>query len=213
MSDLNTNGALTRRRRATLAAGRVATVQPVNEASAAGTANLVTAGFSLHDGQRIQERSLERPATKSEKKIHRSEIGDRLSCHKAQESLLSSASGYRNYRGVLNWCVVMLVLSNARLFLENILKYGILVDPIQVISLFLNNPYSWPAACLVIVSNVFILVALYTERQLSKGSFSEFAGFLVHCINLSILLTFPAAVVLLVPSMTPDRHQRKQNCD
>ncbi|MEQ2263197.1 Diacylglycerol O-acyltransferase 1, partial [Xenotaenia resolanae] len=162
MSDLNTNGALTRRRRATLAAGRVATVQPVSEASAAGTANLVT------DGQSIQDRSLERPATKSEKKIHRSEIGDRLSCHKAQESLLSSASGYRNYRGVLNWCVVMLVLSNARLFLENILKYGILVDPIQVISLFLNNPYSWPAACLVIVSNVFILVALYTERQLSK---------------------------------------------
>lgn len=31
------------------------------------------------------------------------------SCHKMQESLLSSASGYNNYRGVLNWCVVMLV--------------------------------------------------------------------------------------------------------
>lgn len=31
------------------------------------------------------------------------------SCHKTQESLLSSASGYSNYRGVLNWCVVMLV--------------------------------------------------------------------------------------------------------
>lgn len=26
-----------------------------------------------------------------------------------QESLLSSSSGYSNYRGVLNWCVVMLV--------------------------------------------------------------------------------------------------------
>lgn len=26
-----------------------------------------------------------------------------------QESLLSSASGYSNYRGILNWCVVMLV--------------------------------------------------------------------------------------------------------
>uniref|UniRef100_A0A8D3DNW0 O-acyltransferase n=1 Tax=Scophthalmus maximus TaxID=52904 RepID=A0A8D3DNW0_SCOMX len=85
-----------------------------------------------------------------------------------QESLLSSASGYNNYRGILNWCVVMLVLSNARLFLENLLRYGVLVDPIQVISLFLNDPYSWPAACLVIVSNVFVLVALYTERQLSK---------------------------------------------
>ncbi|XP_010565126.1 PREDICTED: diacylglycerol O-acyltransferase 1 [Haliaeetus leucocephalus] len=29
-------------------------------------------------------------------------------CHKVQESLLSSASGYSNYRGILNWCVVML---------------------------------------------------------------------------------------------------------
>uniref|UniRef100_A0A3Q3A8Y8 O-acyltransferase n=1 Tax=Kryptolebias marmoratus TaxID=37003 RepID=A0A3Q3A8Y8_KRYMA len=116
------------------------------------------------------------------------------SCHRTQESLLSSSSGFRNYRGILNWCVVMLV---------RCCLYGILVDPIQVISLFLNDPYSWPAACLLIVSNVFILVGLYTERQLSKGSFSELAGFLVHCINLSVILMFPAAVVLLVPSMTP----------
>uniref|UniRef100_A0A3B5QK29 O-acyltransferase n=1 Tax=Xiphophorus maculatus TaxID=8083 RepID=A0A3B5QK29_XIPMA len=189
-------------RRATLIEGRAARVQAGNGDSATGTASLVDGDFSLHDGQRILECSLERSAAKSEKKKLRGEVGDRLSCHKAQESLLSSASGYRNYRGVINWCVVMLVLSNARLFLENILKYGILVDPIQVISLFLNDPYNWPAACLLIVSNVFILVALYTERQLSKGSFSEFTGFLVHCINLSILLTFPAAVVLWVPSMT-----------
>uniref|UniRef100_A0A665TFD7 O-acyltransferase n=1 Tax=Echeneis naucrates TaxID=173247 RepID=A0A665TFD7_ECHNA len=86
------------------------------------------------------------------------------------ESLLSSSSGYSNYRGILNWCVVMLVLSNARLFLENIIKYGILVDPIQVVSLFLKDPYSWPAACLIIVSNVFILAALYTERRLAVVS-------------------------------------------
>ncbi|XP_015257560.1 PREDICTED: diacylglycerol O-acyltransferase 1-like [Cyprinodon variegatus] len=199
MSDLNVNGGLSRRRRATLAAGRAATLQPVNGAFAAGTAGSVTADCS--DGQRIRDGSLERP--KSDKRKRRGDIGDRLSCHQAQESLLSSASGYRNYRGVLNWCVVMLVLSNARLFLENILKYGILVDPIQVISLFLKDPYSWPAACLVIVCNVFIFVALYTERQLSKGSFSEFTGFVIHFINLFILLTFPAVVVLLVPSITP----------
>lgn len=29
-------------------------------------------------------------------------------------------------------------------------RYGILVDPIQVVSLFLKDPYSWPALCLVI---------------------------------------------------------------
>lgn len=37
------------------------------------------------------------------------------SCHVLQESLLSSTSGYSNYRGILNWCVVMLVSGAGRL--------------------------------------------------------------------------------------------------
>ncbi|XP_077447292.1 diacylglycerol O-acyltransferase 1a [Stigmatopora argus] len=131
------------------------------------------------------------------------EIGEGLSCHVQQESLLSSASGFSNYRGILNWCVVMLVLSNARLFLENIIKYGILVDPIQVVSLFLKDPYSWPAACLIIASNVFILVALYTERRLSLGTVSETTGLILHIFNLASLLIVPSATVLAVTSITP----------
>ncbi|NXE58033.1 DGAT1 acyltransferase, partial [Casuarius casuarius] len=124
-------------------------------------------------------------------------------CHKVQESLLSSASGYSNYRGILNWCVVMLVLSNARLFLENLIKYGILVDPIQVVSLFLKDPYSWPSLCLVIASNVFMVVALSLERRLAAGSLSEGAGAVLHAINLLAILCFPAVVVLMVTSITP----------
>uniref|UniRef100_A0AAQ6A5X8 O-acyltransferase n=1 Tax=Amphiprion ocellaris TaxID=80972 RepID=A0AAQ6A5X8_AMPOC len=131
------------------------------------------------------------------------DISDRLSCHVLQESLLSSASGYSNYRGILNWCVVMLVLSNARLFLENIIKYGILVDPIQVVSLFLKDPYSWPAACLIIVSNVFILAALYAERRLAVGTISETTGLIFHIFNLTCLLVIPAATILVMTSMTP----------
>uniref|UniRef100_A0A8C6PMT7 O-acyltransferase n=1 Tax=Nothobranchius furzeri TaxID=105023 RepID=A0A8C6PMT7_NOTFU len=131
------------------------------------------------------------------------DINARLSCHVLQESLLSSASGYSNYRGILNWCVVMLMLSNARLFLENIIKYGILVDPIQVVSLFLKDPYSWPAACLIIASNVFILSALYLERRLAVGTVSETAGWILHIFNLTCMLIFPSATVLTVTSMTP----------
>ncbi|KAM9309266.1 diacylglycerol O-acyltransferase 1-like isoform 2-T2 [Pholidichthys leucotaenia] len=204
MGDWSTAEAVSRRRRATFAAGRGASLQPPTERSAAACDDLVAANINTNNGLRKRERSLEmiRPETRTEKRKRKNDLSDRMSCHKTQESLLSSASGYKNYRGILNWCVVMLILSNARLFLENLLRYGVLVDPIQVISLFLNDPYSWPAACLVIVSNVFILVALYTERQLSKGSFSELVGFLIHCINMAVMLTFPAAVVLLVPSMT-----------
>nr|XP_008100946.2 PREDICTED: diacylglycerol O-acyltransferase 1 [Anolis carolinensis] len=126
-----------------------------------------------------------------------------MACHRLQDSLLSSASGYSNYRGILNWCVVMLVLSNARLFLENLIKYGILVDPIQVISLFLKDPYSWPSLCLVIVSNVFILAALFIEKKLALGCFSERMGSVLHTLNLLTILCFPALVVLAVTSITP----------
>ncbi|KAM6453829.1 diacylglycerol O-acyltransferase 1 [Liasis olivaceus] len=124
-------------------------------------------------------------------------------CHKLQDSLLSSASGYSNYRGILNWCVVMLVLSNARLFLENLIKYGILVDPIQVVSLFLKDPYSWPAPCLIIAANVFALVALHIEKKLAVGSLSERSGTILHTLNLLAVLCFPVPVVLAVTSITP----------
>ncbi|XP_044309177.1 diacylglycerol O-acyltransferase 1, partial [Varanus komodoensis] len=124
-------------------------------------------------------------------------------CHRLQDSLLSSASGYSNYRGILNWCVVMLVLSNARLFLENLIKYGILVDPIQVISLFLKDPYSWPSLCLVIVANVFALAALHIEKRLAAGSLAERGGAVLHTLNLLTILCFPALVVLAVDSITP----------
>ncbi|XP_008569933.1 PREDICTED: diacylglycerol O-acyltransferase 1 [Galeopterus variegatus] len=125
------------------------------------------------------------------------------SCHRLQDSLFSSNSGFSNYRGILNWCVVMLILSNARLFLENLIKYGILVDPIQVLSLFLKDPYSWPAPCLVIVANAFAVAAFQVEKRLAVGALTEQAGLLLHVVNLAIILCFPAAVAFLVESITP----------
>ncbi len=64
--------------------------------------------------------------------------------HKARDSLLSSSSGYTNYRGILNLCVILLAMSNGRLVLENIMTYGVLVKfdmPLQ----FLYDPKAWPA--------------------------------------------------------------------
>ncbi|KAK7886365.1 hypothetical protein WMY93_025986 [Mugilogobius chulae] len=195
-----------RRRRATFAVRQGGSLLSVNGGSVAACQSSDTREQGAESpGKKLGAPEAAQLKGKSEKQKRRNDKpSDMLSCHRTQESLLSSASGYNNYRGVLNWCVVMLILSNARLFLENLLRHGILVDPIQVLSLFLKNPYSWPAACLVIVSNLFILVALYTERQLSKGSFGEHVGFVVHCINLTVMLTFPVAVILTVPSVTQD---------
>nr|XP_046219947.1 diacylglycerol O-acyltransferase 1a [Oncorhynchus gorbuscha] len=161
-----------------------------------------TSSQPSHSNRRVkEEKRVQEPVTTPRKE--RSKTSERFSCHVLQESLLSSASGYSNYRGILNWCVVMLVLCNARLFLENLIKYGILVDPIQVVSLFLKDPYNWPASCLIIVSNVFIMAALYTERRLSVGTISETTGTFLYLVNLTTLLFFPSATVLTLTSITP----------
>ncbi|XP_035387128.1 diacylglycerol O-acyltransferase 1b isoform X2 [Electrophorus electricus] len=171
------------RRRATITNAKSELFKRSNGVGAPFTPSTV-ANKSRHNRQ-------EPPAKDSVDQVRKNTLYDNLSCHRLQESMLSSASTFKNYRGILNWCVVMLVLSNARLFLENLLRYGILVDPIQVVSLFLKDPYSWPAVCLVI------------ERRLAMGSLGEQLGLLIHMINLSIILCFPVATVLTLPSVTP----------
>ncbi|KAG9345014.1 hypothetical protein JZ751_009554 [Albula glossodonta] len=202
MSDKLEKGPITRKRRSTISgAAAGATLKQVNGKSTISKSNKVSYENQDCDGSSKEKDHALQTAAKERK--YESQYVGKLSCHKLQESLLSSASGYSNYRGILNWCVVMLVLSNARLFLENLLKYGILVDPIQVISLFWQDPYNWPAACLVIVSNVFILAALYTERRLSVGTFSEWLGTAIHSVNLATILCFPMFTVLMLDSVTP----------
>ncbi|KAL5022706.1 hypothetical protein ScPMuIL_001861 [Solemya velum] len=116
--------------------------------------------------------------------------------HYHSDSLFSSASGFNNYRGLLNLCLILLVLSNARLVLENILKYGILIDPIQYIQIFLSSPYSWPNICLILLSNVFILTSFWTECCLQKTWLSENVGVAIHSVNVLVCLVFPASVIL-----------------
>uniref|UniRef100_A0A3B1IHZ1 O-acyltransferase n=1 Tax=Astyanax mexicanus TaxID=7994 RepID=A0A3B1IHZ1_ASTMX len=180
MGDRNERGPSTRRRRTTIS----------GEATGASARQANGGKASGPGGQGEQDA----PGSARRHKGS-NDVKDRLSCHRLQESLLSSESGYSNYRGILNWCVVMLVLSNARLFLENLIKYGILVDPIQVVSLFLKDPYSWPAPCLIIGNDA--------GHHWPPGTISEGAGTFLHFVNLSAVLCFPPATVLTLSSMTP----------
>ncbi|XP_067367426.1 diacylglycerol O-acyltransferase 1b isoform X3 [Channa argus] len=199
---------LTRKRRATFAAGLNASLQPMNGRSVAERQIPGIGGFSADrspENKRAPLLETLQPNSKSQKKKRKDDTSDALSCHKSQESLLSSASGFSNYRGILNWCVVMLVLSNARLFLENLLKYGVLVDPIQVISLFLKDPYSWPAACLVIVGGAFVL-GTYTILFLKLYSYKDVN---LWCREQSIMKAKKLARSLSCPSPQVYRGDRK----
>jgi diacylglycerol O-acyltransferase-1 len=111
--------------------------------------------------------------------------------HSARDSLLSSASGYTNYRGILNLCVVLLVMSTGRLVLENMLKYGFLVR-FDVPILFIKDPTAWPALLAIVVSNVFIKSALVLEQKLEKSLYSEKTGMLCCFVNVTLSLLIPA---------------------
>lgn len=118
--------------------------------------------------------------------------------HKHADSLFSTDSGFTNYRGLLNLCILLLALSNTRLFIENLIKYGILIDPFKVIQYFLSEPYSWPNALLLFSENFYILFAFAVEVLLSKEWLSERLGLVLNASNLILSLTVPATVILYV---------------
>ncbi|XP_039358819.1 diacylglycerol O-acyltransferase 1-like isoform X7 [Mauremys reevesii] len=93
---------------------------------------------------------------------------ERLSCHVLCESLLSYGSGFNNFQGIFNWSVVLLVLTHVHMSLENFIRYGLLFDPVKIISVFLKDPYKWPAVYLIAASVLFALPAVFIERYLRK---------------------------------------------
>lgn len=113
------------------------------------------------------------------------------SYHKPRDSLLSSSSGYTNYRGILNLCVVLLVMSSGRLVLENLLNYGFLVRfdlPLE----FISDPTAWPAMLALICTNIFIFFALHIERKLEKDKIEEKRGNFLSIFNIFVALLLPA---------------------
>lgn len=114
------------------------------------------------------------------------------SFHKVRDSLLSSSSGYTNYRGFLNLCVVLLVMSTGRLVIENILKYGFLVR-IDIPILFIQDPTAWPSLLVIVCLNFFIMLEFYLEKKLEREEISGFAGNILCYSNVLGALVLPAA--------------------
>lgn len=87
---------------------------------------------------------------------------------KSRDSLLTTSSGYTNYRGILNLVIILLVLSNARAALENIIKYGILVDPISWFLFLGEGPKHWPALLIVFCVSLNVLTSWLIEKIIAK---------------------------------------------
>lgn len=124
-------------------------------------------------------------------------------CHQNADSLFSTSSGFTNYRGILNLGLILLALTCTRIALENVIKYGILINPLTWIQFLLNDPYSWPSFGLFIACMFFTSLAFLIELQLANGALSEKTGFALQWVNILIEITFPAVVILFKHPLPP----------
>lgn len=125
-----------------------------------------------------------------------------LCCHSVQDSLLSSNSSFTGYRGILNWVIILLVLTHAHLFLENFIQHGFLIDVKKVLGHLIEDNCNGPSVNLILAANMFALAALFLERSQEKGMLSSSGAHRLHLVNLGLLVLFPAAVIIHEPTIS-----------
>ncbi|KAF7275235.1 hypothetical protein GWI33_012059 [Rhynchophorus ferrugineus] len=118
-------------------------------------------------------------------------------CHKPRDSLFSWNSGFDNFTGLVNWAFLLLSIGGLRLLLENFIKYGIRVDPIQWIYVIINPEDSsgYPTLLLLLYHVVPVTVCLVTEKALSAEVVSNRIGILVHVVNLLSVILLPMVII------------------
>uniref|UniRef100_A0A0N5BK59 O-acyltransferase n=1 Tax=Strongyloides papillosus TaxID=174720 RepID=A0A0N5BK59_STREA len=123
--------------------------------------------------------------------------------HKPQDSLFSSSSGWTNYRGFLNLIILLLVISNGRVALENLMKYGILITPVEWVKCIFSDFYSWSNFSIILLSNVSIIIVLFVEKLLANGYISNKLAIPFYIFLLLSHIAVPAIVTLYYINANP----------
>jgi len=91
---------------------------------------------------------------------------------------------------------LLLIVSNGRVALQNLTRYGILISPLEWINWAPIEAGKWPMVTMVVCSNASILLALIAEKFLAKGIVGNrfAAGFYTTLITAHF--TIPAVSVL-----------------
>ncbi|KAL0894797.1 hypothetical protein ABMA27_013323 [Loxostege sticticalis] len=120
-------------------------------------------------------------------------------CHKPRDSLFSWSSEFTNFTGLVNWGFLMLTIGGLRLFLENLLKYGIRVNPIEWIIVLTGynegNRYQFPSVILLIFSVVPAVTTLIIEKGVAVDILSEKLGLSLQLSNILFVLILPVVVL------------------
>eukprot|EP00240_Pyramimonas_obovata_P003049 CAMPEP_0118923662 /NCGR_PEP_ID=MMETSP1169-20130426/2102_1 /TAXON_ID=36882 /ORGANISM="Pyramimonas obovata, Strain CCMP722" /LENGTH=671 /DNA_ID=CAMNT_0006864679 /DNA_START=317 /DNA_END=2332 /DNA_ORIENTATION=- len=159
--------------------------------------------MSEAEGTRAKERVKVRRKEGAEAKEAAARAADRprtqmrvsFPIHKSRYSILSSERmTNQNHHGLLNLAAIILVVTNGRLIMENLLKYGFnvgnmgfwLAHPMRAVPLV----YAWLALSL------FGMAALLTERFAANGTLREREALIIHILNISTCMLGPCFIVI-----------------
>ncbi|EGD82136.1 acyl-coenzyme A:diacylglycerol acyltransferase 1 [Salpingoeca rosetta] len=133
------------------------------------------------------------PPKKMKKDIHMFE----MPAHAARESMLSSGSGFNNYRGLYNLAIIALLAFGVRLVLENIRKYGLLIRPATAVDVFMTPEALW-GFFLILSLNVYILTALFVEKAAARETIGPRVARLLHWTNVIACMAVANSLILVI---------------
>lgn len=116
-----------------------------------------------------------------------------------KESPLSSdAIFHQSHAGLFNLCIVVLVAVNSRLIIENLMKYGLLINSGFWFSS--KSARDWPLLMCGLSLPIFPLAALLVEKLKVKTNVSEAVIFVLHLIISTLGILYPGYVIHRVQS-------------
>ncbi|XP_016942857.2 diacylglycerol O-acyltransferase 1 [Drosophila suzukii] len=119
--------------------------------------------------------------------------------HRPRDSLFSWSSGFTNFTGLVNWGFLLLCIGGLRLGLENLLKYGIRINPLDWF-FFLsghNEGEGHNALILSIYSLVHISLCLAVEKGLAMEIIAESLGIFIQIVNIVVMVCLPVVTIHL----------------
>ncbi|KAK4322983.1 hypothetical protein Pmani_006290 [Petrolisthes manimaculis] len=124
--------------------------------------------------------------------------------HRPRDSLFSWTSGFDRYEGFVNWGGLILLLGGIRLFLENVIKYGVRINPVAWLLWVKSeheDDYYFHTPLFLLAANLHILFAYYLELQLAKEKIKGNMEFYIHAAHLGVILLIPVVVLGIWTSM------------
>lgn len=147
--------------------------------------------------RRAQSVSKAEEITETEKKVRKLQYDKPI--HIPRDSLFSWSSDFNDFTGLVNWGFLMLSIGGVRLGLENFLKYGFRVNPIEWIIVLTgynegeNDHY--PSAIMVVFSVVPVVLSLLIEKGIAVDIIPERIGLTLQISNILFVITLPVAVL------------------